>query len=42
MRQINFENKWVSDGDVMAFNTRNNDLEMQYMAIHYSKAKVIW
>ena len=40
MRQINFENKWVSDGDVMALH-ENNDLEVQYMAIHYSKAKVI-
>ena len=34
MREIIFENKWVSDGDLLAFNTRNNDLDVQYMAIH--------
>ena len=33
MREIIFENKWVGGGYVMALQ-RNNDLEVQYMAIH--------
>ena len=40
MRQINFENKWVSDGDAMGLN-EIMIWRLQYMAIHYSKAKVI-
>ena len=42
MREIIFENKWVRDGDVMALHEIMIWWCSTYVAIHYSKAKVIW